>query len=88
MKRLLTSFLVVGMILSLIVLANAWTPKTVKDDPYVRMPGTQPDQGVNIEGPNRCLNCHAGYNQAVEPGFNWMGSRMAQSRPATRAGSP
>jgi hypothetical protein len=43
------------------------------------MPGTQPSQGVALEGPSRCLNCHAGYNQTVEPGFNWMGSMMAQA---------
>lgn len=52
---------------------------SVKDDPLVRMPGTQPNQGATIEAPNRCLNCHAGYNQAIEPGYNWMGSMMAQA---------
>lgn len=57
----------------------AWTPLTVKDDPLVRMPGTQPEQNVVLEAPNRCLNCHEGYNQAVEPGFNWKGSMMAQA---------
>jgi hypothetical protein len=50
----------------------------VKDDPLVRMPGTQPDQ-VSLEAPGRCLNCHAGYNSEVEPGFNWKGSMMAQA---------
>jgi hypothetical protein len=58
---------------------EAWTPQAVETDPLVRMPGTQPSQGVSLEGPNRCLNCHADYNQAVEPGFNWKGSMMAQS---------
>jgi len=58
---------------------HAWTPLAVKDDPLVRMPGTQPDQGVNLEAPNRCLNCHADYNTEVEPGFNWKGSMMAQA---------
>jgi len=57
----------------------AWAPLAVKDDPLVRMPGTQPDQGVNLEAPNRCLNCHADYDQAAEPGFNWKGSMMAQA---------
>jgi hypothetical protein len=42
------------------------------------MPGTQPQQ-VSLENPDRCLNCHAGYNSQVEPGFNWKGSMMAQS---------
>jgi hypothetical protein len=59
--------------------AQDWQPVPVRDDPLVRMPGTQPDQGVNLEAPGRCLNCHAGYNQAVEPGHNWQGSMMAQA---------
>jgi hypothetical protein len=56
----------------------AWSQASVTDDPLVRMPGTQPGQ-VSLEGPNRCTNCHEGYNQAVEPGFNWKGSMMAQA---------
>ena len=59
--------------------AFAWTPSPVAQDPLVRMPGTQPSQGVNLENPNRCLNCHGGYNPAGEPGFQWMGSMMAQA---------
>jgi hypothetical protein len=59
--------------------AVAWQSLPVSEDPLVRMPGSQPSQGIALEGPNRCLNCHSGYNQAVEPGFNWMGSMMAQS---------
>ena len=61
-----------------IAIANAWTPEAVELDPLVRMPGTQPGQ-TSLEAPGRCLNCHAGYNTEVEPGFNWMGSMMAQS---------
>jgi hypothetical protein len=56
----------------------AWAPVAVVDDHLVRMPGTQPGQ-VSLENPTRCLNCHAGYDTAVEPGFNWKGSMMAQS---------
>jgi len=59
--------------------AYAWTPVPVSDDPLLRMPGTQPEQGVTLEGPGRCMNCHSGYNSQVEPGFNWQGSMMAQS---------
>ena len=58
--------------------ALAWNPVPVEDDPLVRMPGTQPGQAT-LESSNRCLNCHAGYNSEVEPGFNWKGSMMAQS---------
>lgn len=56
----------------------AWTPLAVTSDPLVRMPGTQPNQ-VSLEAPSRCMNCHASYNQQVEPGFNWQGSMMAQA---------
>ncbi len=57
----------------------AWVSLVVENDPLVRMPGTQPNQDVNLEGPGRCLNCHADYDHAVEPGFNWKGSMMAQA---------
>jgi hypothetical protein len=59
-------------------MVHAWTPLPVADDPLVRMPGTQPGQ-TTLEAPNRCLNCHGGYDSAVEPGFNWQGSMMAQA---------
>jgi hypothetical protein len=58
--------------------AFSWTSKPVSKDPLVRMPGTQPGQ-ITLEGPGRCLNCHADYNHSVEPGFNWKGSMMAQA---------
>jgi hypothetical protein len=67
-----------ALVLATAYAVGAWDPLAVVDDPLVRMPGTQPNQ-VSLEDPNRCLNCHAGYNQSVEPGFNWMGSMMAQS---------
>jgi hypothetical protein len=57
---------------------RAQTPIPVDQDPTVRMPGTQPKQ-VTLEDSRRCMNCHSGYNQAVEPGFNWQGSMMAQA---------
>ncbi len=81
MKTKLSIFILTFvLVVAGIYAANAvnLTP-SVKDDPLVRMPGTQPDQGVNIEGPRRCFNCHGNYNQAVEPGFNWKGSMMAQA---------
>jgi hypothetical protein len=56
----------------------AWSPAVVEADPLVRNPGTQPGQ-VSLESPGRCMNCHAGYDPAVEPGFNWQGSMMAQA---------
>ena len=48
--------------------------------PEIKMPGTQPEE-VTIEAPNRCLNCHEGYetNPRVEPGFGWLGSAMGNA---------
>jgi len=74
--RSILIFLVLA--LSLTGTAGAWTPVPVQNDPLVRMPGTQPGQ-VSLEAPNRCFNCHSGYDPAVEPGTNWQGSMMAQA---------
>ncbi len=79
LKNALYLFLTLLSFAGLLCLAYAWMPLAVQSDPLLRMPGTQPDQGITLEGPNRCLNCHAGYDQAVEPGFNWKGSMMAQA---------
>ncbi len=72
-------------LVSLLVLATnqafSWTAVEVKSDPLVRMPGSQPspENNANIEAPTRCTNCHGGYDQAVEPAYNWQGSMMAQA---------
>jgi hypothetical protein len=68
----------VGIVLLGVFVVQAQTLLSVENDPLLRMPGTQPGQ-ISLEGPNRCQNCHEGYNQAVEPGFNWKGSMMAQA---------
>jgi hypothetical protein len=43
------------------------------------MPGSQPGQSGNIETPDKCDNCHGGYDAAVEPAFNWRGGMMSQA---------
>jgi hypothetical protein len=45
----------------------------------VQQPGTQPAEISNLESPDKCDNCHGGYNSAVEPAHNWRGSMMAQA---------
>ena len=47
--------------------------------PEVQQPGTQPNGVGNLESPDKCDNCHGGYNQAVEPAFNWRGSMMGNA---------
>ena len=58
--------------------ATAWAivPTTLND---FSLPGSQPGQSGNLEHPSKCDNCHGGYDQAVEPAFNWRGSMMAQA---------
>lgn len=52
-------------------------PSTLRD---FDQPGTQPfEGGPTLANPNSCKSCHAGYNPAVEPGFNWDGSMMAHA---------
>lgn len=45
----------------------------------IQQPGTQPGQVGNLESPDKCDNCHGGYNAAVEPAYNWRGSMMANA---------
>ena len=45
----------------------------------LQLPGTQPNEISELESPNKCDNCHGGYDAAVEPAFNWRGSMMAHS---------
>lgn len=79
-KGIIVALFIAALLLSAGLYASAsWAPLAVTEDPLVRMPGTQPGQGVSLEAPRRCMNCHAGYNEPVEPGFNWHGSMMAQS---------
>ncbi len=77
MKKSFVLFFFFSVVFALALLF-AWTPVQVSQDPLLRMPGTQPGQ-VALESPNRCMNCHAAYDPAVEPGFNWQGSMMAQA---------
>ena len=44
------------------------------------LPGSQPNQSGTFDNPSFCDNCHGGYDQAVEPAFNWRGSMMSQAQ--------
>ena len=48
----------------------------------VQMPGTQPNEVGNLESPDRCDNCHAGYNDLEpenEPATGWRGAAMGNA---------
>lgn len=83
--RLTPASLGAGAALAALALAIAATaafaavtppPTTLSD---FTLPGSQPGQSGNLESPDKCDNCHGGYNTAVEPAFNWRGSMMAQA---------
>lgn len=79
-----------GPAVALALVASAWAvlaavaataavtppPTTLQD--FV-LPGSQPGQSGQLESPDKCDNCHGGYNTAVEPAFNWRGSMMSQA---------
>jgi hypothetical protein len=49
----------------------------------IMMPGTQPGEVGNFESPNKCDNCHGGYDEARvwsnEPAFGWRGGAMGNA---------
>jgi len=58
--------------------------------PEIQLPGTQPNEVSNFEAPNKCDNCHAGYNDAGtaaagegepqdEPATGWRGAAMGNA---------
>ena len=59
--------------------AYSWTPLPVTDDQNLFMPGSQPGEVGTFDTPDKCDNCHGGYDIAVEPAYNWRGSMMAQA---------
>jgi len=64
-------------IVGLAIGATAWGAAVEPNE--VKQPGTQPGEVGNLESPDKCDNCHGGYNKAVEPAFNWRGSMMANA---------
>ncbi len=55
----------------------SYAANTVPSD--IQQPGTQPGQVGNLETPDKCDNCHGGYNTSTEPAHNWRGSMMANA---------
>ena len=51
-------------------------PTTLRD---FDQPGSQPLESGILNPPEACEVCHGGYDEIVEPYFNWQGSMMAQA---------
>jgi len=72
------------MVVSLMLAASAHAANTVPTD--IQMPGTQPGEVAGFEAPDKCANCHAGYNDANtigapqdEPVTGWRGGAMGNA---------
>jgi hypothetical protein len=71
------AFIIFCLLPCLLFSQHAFSADSVPSD--VQMPGTQPREIGNLESPNKCDNCHGGYNSAVEPAHNWRGSMMSHA---------
>ncbi len=74
MKRMII-FLMVSLCFSFV--GTIFAATTVPTD--IQQPGTQPGEVGNLETPDKCDNCHGGYNTSTEPAHNWRGSMMANA---------
>ena len=77
MKYLLARYLVLVPFLFIGPLKAVQAADIVPTD--IQQPGTQPQEIGNLESPDKCDNCHGGYNKSVEPAHNWRGSMMAHA---------
>jgi hypothetical protein len=75
MNRRITAIMAFTCVLVLVGISFA--ADTVPTD--LQQPGTQPQEVGNLESPDKCDNCHGGYNSSVEPAHNWRGSMMAHA---------
>ncbi len=78
-SKILSTVLFVGVALALLVALAVITQSADVVPTDVQMPGTQPKEVGNLESPDKCDNCHGGYDKTVEPAFNWRGSMMANA---------
>jgi hypothetical protein len=74
MRHLLSLFLAT---LLLAIAATSWAADIVPTD--IMQPGTQPNEVSNLESPDKCDNCHGGYDRDAEPAFQWRGSAMGNA---------
>ncbi len=75
LKDLLIGILLVCLTLAITTLGQAATEVPA----VIQQPGTQPQDVGTLESPDKCDNCHGGYNSAVEPAHNWRGSMMSHA---------
>ena len=45
----------------------------------IQLPGTQPSDGINLESPDKCDNCHQSTSPVVNIAHDWRGSMMSHA---------
>ena len=75
-----------ALLLLLLLSMSAFSFAAITVPTEIQLPGTQPDEVSNFESPNKCDNCHAGYNDANtagepqdEPATGWRGAGMGNA---------
>lgn len=84
-KLILATFLaLLGSLISTLFFSTAHAADVVPNE--IQMPGTQPGEIGNLESPDKCDNCHAGYNNNStigepqdEPSTGWRGGAMGNA---------
>jgi hypothetical protein len=71
-----TGFDVSDSVFTIVSPPGGTVPTTLRD---FDQPGSQPFEAGILNPPEACEVCHGGYDQDVEPYFNWSGSMMAQA---------
>ena len=69
-----------GSLISSLYINTAIAADVVPNE--IKMPGTQPEEVGNFESPDKCDNCHAGYNDldpGAEPATGWRGGAMGNA---------
>jgi hypothetical protein len=75
---------IAALVLPLVLLLGAAGVRAADTVPTdVQMPGTQPEDGINVESVSKCDNCHGNFasppSPLEEPWFNWAGGMMAHA---------
>ena len=73
MKQIVTFSL--GLLLFVSFSSMSFAAEVVPNE--IKQPGTQPNEVQNFESPDKCDNCHGGYDEARvysnEPASGWRG---------------
>ncbi|MDI6804965.1 MAG: T9SS type A sorting domain-containing protein [Bacteroidota bacterium] len=70
-------FFIIPLVVFIVTFAYTALVSTTLDDFFLA--GSQPGQSGQLETPDKCDNCHGGYDLKVEPAFTWRGNMMSQA---------